>query len=74
MFVYKFDKRIPMGIFRALIAAHSVLEARALMLSKHKELCDDHNAGDLETMELEMQDYTVNLEFAKILMIAYFED
>lgn len=63
-----------MGIFRALIAAHSMLEARALMLKNHKDLCEENDAGDLETMELEVQDYTVNLEFAKILMFAYFED
>ena len=57
------------GVFRALIAAHSTLEARALMLKNHKDLCEENDAGDLETMKMEIQDYTVSLEHAKILMI-----
>lgn len=61
------------GVFKALIAAHSALEARALMLKDLKDLCEEYDAGDLETMELELQDYTVSLENAKILMCVCYE-
>lgn len=61
------------GVFKALIAAYSTLEARALMLKDLKDLCEEYDAGDLETMELELQDYTVSLENAKILMCVCYE-
>lgn len=73
MYVYKFDQLIKYGVFKALIAAHSTLEARALMLKNHKDLCEENDAGDLETMKLELQDYTVSLENAKILMYVCYE-
>ena len=69
MYVYKFDQPMKYGVFKALIAAHSALEARALMLKDLKDLCEEYDAGDLETMKMEIQDYTVSLEYAKILML-----
>ena len=68
MYVYKLSKRKNHDVFRALVAANSKLEARALLLTQYKDDCEEFDAGDLETMELELQDYTVNLERAKILM------
>ena len=68
MFVYKFSKKKNFDVFRALVAANSLLEARALLLMQYKDDCIEFDAGDLETMALELQDYTVNVESARILM------
>ena len=67
MFVYKFEKKIEYCVFEALVAAHSALEAKALVFTEHKADCSTHGAGDLETMEMELQTYTVSLGSARIL-------